>query len=500
MSQPDRELWVSVVVPCRNRADYLLPTLESIFAQSYPHIECIVIDACSTDGTLDLLAQFAARIGDPQRFRWISEPDQGHADAINKGWKLARGDILAWLNADDLWHTPEAVAHVMEYFRGHPGADVVYGDCGAVDEQGVQVGYSYLRPWNLEHAVLHCDNCIPQPAAFIRRRILDRVGLLDTRFHQKKDHELWLRIAAHGGQFHYLQGLLAHARAIRGLSFDGVTAAPACVQLTEHFFANLLAKLPDEARRPLQRLRLSALSNAHLRAIDYARADGRPAMRAVIRRHAIRAALADRGNFTRAAQLWRSSFTPFSSSIQNPKSKIPNASEVAAAWLVAQVQAAAAPTRREAIVIEASESILPHSAALRGWRTLAVAATHRPWPYHHPNLRLLRENPESLHLPGHRFDLVIASALEPQGLTHAAALLAPGGKFLFVTAYRPQVEGCFATVDAAWRLGADGKWRVCCDECGKAQLYAGALIRRGPSFSTTVPTAPAACPIRTTSP
>ena len=87
---------VSVVIPCLNRADFLIPTLESVLQQDYPNIECIVMDGGSTDGTTDILCRYDGRI------EWKSQPDRGPSDAINKGWWLLGGEILAWLNADDV--------------------------------------------------------------------------------------------------------------------------------------------------------------------------------------------------------------------------------------------------------------------------------------------------------------------------------------------------------------------------------------------------------------
>ncbi|MCP4372167.1 MAG: glycosyltransferase, partial [Deltaproteobacteria bacterium] len=224
---------VSVIVPCINRADFLIPTIESILQQDYPHIECIVVDGGSTDGTLEILRSYEHQI------KWISEPDNGHADAINKGWQMSQGQILAWLNADDMWVVPNAVSQVAAYLQTNPDVDLVYGDCGAIDAEGNLIGMSHLREWNLEYAVEHCDHCIPQPAAFIRRHILEQVGWLNTAFYQKKDQELWLRIGV-VGKIQYLPTLLAYARNVEGLSQDGKTAAPACVQVTKEFY-----KLPE---------------------------------------------------------------------------------------------------------------------------------------------------------------------------------------------------------------------------------------------------------------
>ena len=248
---------VSLVVPCLNRGRFLKPTIESMLRQDYPYVECTVIDGGSTDETIEVLRSYGDRI------RWISEPDEGHADAINKGWKLSRGEILAWLNADDVWVVPDAARNAVTYLATHPDVDVIYGDCGAIDEEGNQVGLAYLHEWNLEYAVEFCDHCIPQPAAFIRKTILEKVGWLDTDFYQKKDHELWLRISL-VGQIRHVPILLAQQRNTPGLSLDAKTAAPACVQVTRKFFS-----LPGVPKTLLEKKR-RALSNSYLRGSDYA--------------------------------------------------------------------------------------------------------------------------------------------------------------------------------------------------------------------------------------
>lgn len=248
---------VSVVVPILNRARFLVPTLESILQQDYPHIECIVVDGASTDGTVDILARYGERI------RWISEPDRGHADAINKGWWMSRGEILAWLNADDLYVVPNAVSQAVAYLQEHPEVDVVYGDWGVIDEAGrVVVPRRQPHPWDLAWAVATCHYIIPQPASFIRRRALEMVGWLDPTFNrQGKDHELWLRIGLRR-EIAYMPALLAYARATPGISQRGEEVAEGKVQLTRKFFS--LPELPAVFRE--ERFQRRALSNAHLRA------------------------------------------------------------------------------------------------------------------------------------------------------------------------------------------------------------------------------------------
>ncbi len=274
---------VSVVIPCLNRAHFLVPTIESVLNQSYPNIECIVVDGGSTDGTLEILKKYDARL------HWISEPDNGHADAINKGWKISKGEILAWLNADDLWQVPDAISQAVDYLQKHPKTDVVYGDCGEIDEDGTHVGMSYVQDWDLEYAVLNCDHCIPQPSSFIRRSILEKVGWLDTNFYQKKDQDLWLRIGLIG-KIEHLPALLGYARNQPGLSFDGRSAGPACVQVTRKFFS--LPDIPEALKGKKKR----AISNSYLRGMFYAWEGGR--RWSIIFPFAVYAIFADPSNYS----------------------------------------------------------------------------------------------------------------------------------------------------------------------------------------------------------
>lgn len=258
-----RQPLLTVVIPTLNRAHFLTPTLESVLQQDYPAIECLVVDGGSTDGTQALLRRYAPRI------RWISEPDHGHADAINKGWRMGRGEILAWLNADDCWAHPRVVSEAMDVLRAQPDVDVIYGESARIDQDGRLLGPGYWRRWDLREALTRCHYTIPQPAAFMRRTIIEQVGWLDTNFLSKKDHELWLRIGLRG-TIRHVPKLWALERACPGTwATRGDITAAACIALTKKFFT-----LPD-VPPALQHCKRTALSNSYLRGAYYAAREGK---------------------------------------------------------------------------------------------------------------------------------------------------------------------------------------------------------------------------------
>ncbi len=177
---------VSIVTPCYNSARYLAETIESIRAQDYPHLEHLVIDGGSTDGTLEILQRYADRL------TWISEPDKGQSDAINKGFRRARGEIVAWLNADDLYF-PRTVRTAVEALAAHPDAVWVYGGTEIIDGDGATLDVREAAPFDVSR-LLNEGDYISQPTVFMRSSVLNEVGLLDTDLHYCMDYDLWLRI------------------------------------------------------------------------------------------------------------------------------------------------------------------------------------------------------------------------------------------------------------------------------------------------------------------
>ena len=188
---------VSIITPSFNQARYLEVTIESVLSQDYPHIEYIVIDGASTDSSVEIIKKYENRLA-----YWVSEKDNGQADAINKGLALAKSDIVAWLNSDD-YYLPNAISAAVKAFEENPDAVMVYGDILAVDEWGHTI--NLLKYQQLSKEDLLCFQIIGQPAVFFRREVYEKSGGLDTTFHFLLDHHLWIRIAQHGRILHVPQ-------------------------------------------------------------------------------------------------------------------------------------------------------------------------------------------------------------------------------------------------------------------------------------------------------
>ncbi|MEO8592997.1 MAG: glycosyltransferase family 2 protein [Candidatus Solibacter sp.] len=197
---------VSIVTPSYNMARYLPETLDSILSQDYPHLEVIVVDACSTDETPTILAAYGDRI------RVVSGKDKGPSDAAHRGFQLARGEIFAWLNADDTF-LPGAIRTAASYLIAHPAADVVYGEGWWIDDHGAAISRYPTLPWDA--AVLERDCFICQPAAFIRASSYRRCPL-DPDINRSFDYDLWIRMAKLGFRFDAIPEYLANSRMHRG--------------------------------------------------------------------------------------------------------------------------------------------------------------------------------------------------------------------------------------------------------------------------------------------
>ena len=243
---------VTVVTPSFNQGEFIAATVESVLAQDYPALEYFVMDAGSTDGTLDILRSYGERI------RWVSAPDNGQADAINQGWRRGAGAIVAWLNADDLYQ-PGAVRAAIEQLRAHPHASGVYGDCAYIDERGEPIGAHPSAPFDYLRLVRTGMTPIAQPATFLRRAAVEQAGGVDERLHMVLDLDLWLRLGRLGPLV-YVPETWAAFREHAGSKTIArqARAAPEVLATFERFFAD--PTLPPEIRA----LQAEALSSAQV--------------------------------------------------------------------------------------------------------------------------------------------------------------------------------------------------------------------------------------------
>ncbi len=193
---------VSIITPSFNQGKFIRETIESVLSQDYENIEYFIIDGGSTDETVDILKEYSNRI------IYVSEPDEGQADAINKGIRRAKGEIIGWLNSDDTYE-PCAISKMVETFLYNPEVDVVYGKANHILESG-----EFLEPYpteDFDYRIL-AERCfICQPAAFFKKKCVTEVGLLNKDLQLCMDYDLWVRLGKKY-RFIYINDVLANSR------------------------------------------------------------------------------------------------------------------------------------------------------------------------------------------------------------------------------------------------------------------------------------------------
>ncbi len=249
---------VSIVVPSFNQGRFVAAAIDSVLDQSYPRVECIVIDGGSTDETIDVLRRY------DKRLQWISEPDRGQSHALNKGWRMAQGEVLGWLNSDDMYR-PGAIQAVVEAFLSHPEAGGVYGDCDYISATGEFLEKYETGPFDFETFFRTSRSPIPQPAMFIRRAAYERVGPLDESLHLVMDWEYWLRVGRHFPIIYIPQTLATYR--VHGSS-KSATQNLHYGEETTRVYQELFADpcLPENLRR----CEKEAMNNVLLQAAKYA--------------------------------------------------------------------------------------------------------------------------------------------------------------------------------------------------------------------------------------
>jgi len=187
---------ISIITPSYNQEAYIEKTIQSVLGQFGDfELEYIIIDGSSTDNSLEIIKRYESRL------KWISEPDNGQTDAINKGFQIATGDIVAYLNSDDLY-LPKTLHKVATYFRDNTDKNWVTGKCNIIDKNNVIIrkkitAYKNFLLKRYSYNLLLSENFVSQPATFWRKSALNKIGLLTSDHHLVMDYEYWLRLGEH---------------------------------------------------------------------------------------------------------------------------------------------------------------------------------------------------------------------------------------------------------------------------------------------------------------
>ena len=201
---------ISLITPSFNHAKFIRITIDSILSQNYPNLEYIVMDGGSIDGTVEILKSYGKRI------RWISKKDKGQSDAINKGFKIATGEIVGFINSDD-YLAPGSLNKIAEFFTVNINAYFVTGKCYVVDENNHEVREivtlykNFFLKFLRSTCLIYIINYISQPATFWRKKIMKKVGYFDENLHYSMDYEYWLRLLQYY-KLYFIDEYLAYYR------------------------------------------------------------------------------------------------------------------------------------------------------------------------------------------------------------------------------------------------------------------------------------------------
>lgn len=193
---------ISIITPSYNQGQFIEETILSVLNQAYPNLEYIIMDGGSSDNSVNIIRKYEDRLA-----YWVSEPDKGQSDAINKGFRMATGDILAWINSDDCY-APNAFEIIVDFFEKHKGIGCVYGDIIDIDPNGKilnkkkSICYDYKM-------LLYSARSIPQPTSFFRKKVIENIGYLDTTLHYQMDFEFFIRMGNCGIKFDNIPKVLA---------------------------------------------------------------------------------------------------------------------------------------------------------------------------------------------------------------------------------------------------------------------------------------------------
>lgn len=240
MNEPN-EILISVVTPSYNCDPFIKETIDSVLSQGVASFEHIIMDGGSKDKTVDILKSYP-------HLKWKSEKDKGQSDALNKGFKLVKGEVVGWLNADDTYE-PGTFKKVLDFFNANPAIDCIGTDINIIDEKSKKIGFSASKPFNLSEMLI--VNTVKQPTVFMRRKMVERLVGVDESLHYVMDHEFWVRANIEGFKIKYLPNeVFANFRMITGTkSFEN---APnfylEWASTVKRFFQNpLLDQFPNKS-------------------------------------------------------------------------------------------------------------------------------------------------------------------------------------------------------------------------------------------------------------
>lgn len=225
---------VTIITPAYNRADLLAETIDSVLDQDYPNLEYIVLDDGSTDDTLEVIRRYDGRL------LWESHPNMGETRTVNRGFELARGEIVGVVNSDDPLR-PGAVPRLVTALDGHPQAVVAYPDWELVDAYGRNLGLIETEPFAGAVNMVRLHHCLPGPGALFRRSVVEQLGGRDIRFKYVGDLDFWFRAALHGDFVRVPEALATfrvHGKSA-SVAQQGSEMAVEHIKLVEYYFSRL---------------------------------------------------------------------------------------------------------------------------------------------------------------------------------------------------------------------------------------------------------------------
>lgn len=243
---PNGKPWprISIVTPSYNQGQFIEETIRSVLLQNYPNIEYIIIDGSSTDDTIEIIRKY-----EPWLTYWVSKPDKGQSHAINKGWERSTGDVVAYLNSDDVYMAG-TFAEAVGKFRDDPDCAVVHGKTMVTDEEGKELRL-FGSSFDLISSVNGCNCTVAQPSAFIRMPHLKEVGFMDMGLHKAMDYDLWLRLALKYS-FYYVPTVWSKFRLhVRSKTTQNATNRSDCLKIMKKLYA--LPNLPPNLLNVKQR-------------------------------------------------------------------------------------------------------------------------------------------------------------------------------------------------------------------------------------------------------